>query len=148
MSDLDNLLDATLDDLEDLPSFTPFPRGAHRVLASFEEKEINGAQCVELNLTMIETIEYSDPLTAEELAKGKGTKEGDTCNTMYQLANKYGSGHFKAAAAVFGEHLGLTSLRDIVDQVTDIECIVITSLRPDKNDKDKFYLDVKEIEVV
>jgi len=53
MSDLDNLLDTTLDDLEDLPSFKPFPSGAHRCLATFATKEIGGKEVVELSFEYI-----------------------------------------------------------------------------------------------
>lgn len=141
MSDLDNLLDATLDDLEDLPSFTPFPCGAHRVLATFEEKDINGNPAIELNFKLVETIELSD-------ANDATPKEGDTSNTMFMLNNEYGRGNLKKCAMPFGAALELSKIRDIIEQVTDVECIIITGLRVDKNDKEKFYLQVKEIEVV
>jgi len=37
---LDDLLDQTLDDIADLPEFKPYPAGAHRVLVSFNTKEV------------------------------------------------------------------------------------------------------------
>ena len=143
-NELDNLLDATLDDIKDLPTFSPFPRGAHRVLATFGTKEINGAGCVTLDFKMIETIEYANPQDAET----SPTKEGDTSNTMFMLDNEYGAGNFKRCAAPFAEMVGSSQLRAIVEGVVDVECVVLTSLRQDKNDKDKYYLDVKEIAVV
>lgn len=141
MSDLDNLLDATLDDLEDLPSFAPFPAGAHKVSASFEAKEIANKPAIELTLTLIETIELADPASA-------APKVGDTCNTMFLLDNEYGRGNLKKCAASFKEALGLSSLRDVVDQVKEVECVAVTSIRVDKNDPDKLYLNIKEIAVV
>ena len=144
MSELDNLLDSTLDDLEDLPSFQPFPVGAHKVLASFGMKDINGKSAVTLDFVLIETLELSDASVAEE----DFPKAGDTANTMFMLDNEYGRGNLKKCAMPFGAALELSSIRDIVEGVKDVECILLSGLRKDKNDPDKFYLDVKEIQVV
>lgn len=139
--DVNDLLDATLDDLEDLPEFKPFPAGAHRVSATFESKEINSKAAIELSFKMIESMELANPQEAAPNA-------GDTSNTMFMLDNEYGRGNLKKCATPFGVAMGLSSIRDIVEQVTDVECMIITSIRPDKNDPDKKYLQVKEIQVV
>ena len=143
-NELDLLLDSTLDDLEDLPSFQPFPIGAHRVLASFGLKDINGNQAATLDFTLIETIELADASVTEE----NFPKAGDTSNTMFMLNNEFGRGNLKKCAMPFGQALELSSIREIIEGVKEVECIVMTGLRKDKNDPDKFYLDVKEIQVV
>jgi hypothetical protein len=142
MSELDSLLDATLDDLADLPSFQPFPAGAHKVLATMEAKTINNKSTIELTLKHIEAMEYAGIVAEADMAK-----PGDTANTLYFLDNDIGQGKFKNVARVFGEALGGSSLREIVEQVTDIECVVITSVSIDKNDPDKKYLNIKELQV-
>lgn len=141
MSDLDNLLDTKLDDLADLPSFAPFIRGAHQVKATFELKDINGKSAVELNFELIETLEASDPQDK------KGTA-GDKANTMFMLGNEYGVANLKKCAKPFQEALQLETIRDVIEQVKDVECVVLTGLRVDKNDPDKVYLVVKEITIV
>lgn len=144
MSDLDNLLDSTLDDLEDLPSFTPFPIGAHKVLASFEPKEINGKSAIELSFKLLETLELADASVSED----DYPKAGDTSNTMFMLDNEFGRGNLKKCAMPFGVALELSTIRDIIEGVKEVECIILTGLRVDKNDPDKKYLQVKEIQVV
>jgi len=141
MSNLDSLLDATLDDLADLPEFKPFPVGAHRVLASFATKEINGKAAVELVFKYQEAVELADLQDAEP-------KAGDTSGTVFMLDNEYGQGNLKKCALPFGAALGFSTIREIVEGVQDVECVVITSLRKDKTDPDKVYLVVKEIEVI
>lgn len=141
MSDLNNLLNVTLDDLADLPSFKPFAPGAHRVLATFGQKEVGGKVAVTLDFKLIETLELADP-------QDEMPKEGDTSNTMFMLDNEFGQGNLKKCATPFGVALNLSTLRDIVEQVKDVECIIITSVRTDKNEPDKKYLQVKEIDVV
>lgn len=142
MSDIMNaLLDATLDDIADLPEFKTYPAGAHRVLASFDVKEINGKAAIELAFTYLEAIELAD-------ANDKAPNANDACSTMFMMDNEYGQGNFKKCAAPFAEAMGFATNREIVEGVKGVECIILTSLRADKNDKTKFYLQVKEISVV
>ena len=136
----DNMLDATLDDLNDLPEYAVLPAGAHQCLASFEEKEVNGKACVELRLKLIQHLELANPTTDKPL------EPGAECSMLFMLDNEYGQGNFKKLAKPFAAAMGLSSLRDIVEQVKNIEVAAVTSLRADKNDKDKFYLNVKELE--
>ena len=140
LDSLDNLLDATLDDLEDLPEFTPFKPGAHRVTATFEEKEINDKQSVELSFVLMETLELADPQLEKDAP-------GHTSSIAFMLDNEYGRGNLKKCALPFGEALGLSTIRQIVEGVKEVECLILTTVRKDKTDPDRFYLNVKEIQV-
>lgn len=137
---LDNLLDATLDDLEDLPEFTPFKPGAHKVMASFEEKTINDKQAVELSFKLIETLELAD-------SQDEKDAPGHTSSIAFLLDNEYGRGNLKKCSVPFGEALGLQTIRQIVEEVKDVECLILTTVRKDKNDPDRLYLNVKEIQI-
>lgn len=141
MSDLDNLLDATLDDIADLPSFAPFSAGAHRVSASFGTKEIGGKTAITLDFKMIETLELANP-------QDPMPKAGDESNTMFIISNEYGLGNFKKCAAPFAAAMGFKNNREIVEGVKDVECILVSTIRVDKNDPDKQYLSVKELSVI
>lgn len=144
MSEVDSLLDMTLDDLADLPSFAPFTPGAHRVSATMEKKEINKKPCIELTLKLIETLELADASVPED----EQSKPGDTANTLFFLDNDIGQGKFKAAASNFAEFAGDRNLGVIVEAVTDVECITTTSITIDKQDASKKYLNLHEIAVV
>jgi hypothetical protein len=141
MSELDNLLDATLDDLKDLPSFTPYAAGAHKVLASFAMDKVNGKDVIKLNFVYLELVELEDP-------EAEVPKEGDTSNVMFMLDNEFGLGNFKKCAAPFAEALGLTSLRDIVEGVKDVEVLIVSNQRVNKKDPSQVYMNVKEIQVI
>lgn len=141
MSALDTLLDTTLDDLKDLPSFAAFPAGSHQVVASFGTKEINGKACVTLDFVMKETLELVN-------SQDKTPKEGDSSNLMFDLANEWGQGNLKKAAAPFMEAFDYTGLRELVEGAQNIECVIVTSLKVDKNDPDKFYLQLKDLAIV
>lgn len=141
MSEIDNLLDSTLDDLDDLPEFKNFNPGVHRVLATFTIKEVNKKDVIELSLKGLETLELTNP-TDDPI------KEGDSCSMIFMLDNEFGVGNFKRLATPIAAALGTTTNRETVEQCNDVECLIVTSLRADKNDKDRFYLNVKELNVV
>lgn len=145
MSELDNILDATLDDLEDLPTFTPYQAGVYRVLATMEAEAISAKMkkvCIELGFEMLEVIESSD-------ANLPIPKEKDTANTLFMMDNEFGQGNFKLIATPIGAQFGVTSARDIIEQCTQLECVIRCGPpKQDKKDKEKFYLNVKELQVV
>ncbi len=140
LANLDSLLDVTLDDLADLPSFTPYAPGVHRVKASFEAKEINDKAAIELSFVMIENEELVNP-------EDKAPVAGDTSNTMFMLDNEYGQGNFKKCALPFAEALNLSTMRE-VSELKDIECMIVTGVRAAKNDATTLYLVVKEIAII
>jgi len=136
-----DLLDEKLDDLEDLPEFKPFPPGAHQVTASFSSDEINGKAVVKLDFKLISVQELANPEDVEP-------KPGDTAGTIFMLDNEFGRGNLKKLAKPFQEALGLSTIREIVEQAKDVECVILTSIRVDKKDPDREYLNVKEIHIV
>lgn len=140
--DLDALLDGTLDDLADMPSFKPFPAGTHRVTVSVAVKEIQDKAAFEFNCTMLEPLELADP--SEELPK-----EGDTASTAFIMGTDFGEGGFKKLASVFVEALQIPNTkRAIVEHVQNVECVIISKVRTDKKDADKKYFSIAELQVV
>lgn len=140
--DIDSLLDSTLDDLEDLPEFKPFPPGAHRVLASLEIKEVNSKQAVELELKGLETLELAEP------TKDTPIKEGDTASVLFMLDNEFGRGNMKKLLAPIGVALGTGNIREVIEQTKGLEVVVVTSYRKNKDDPTSPYMNVKELQVV
>ena len=142
-SQLDSLLDMTLDDLADLPSFRPFHPGAHELLLTLEPKEVANKPCVEASFKLVATLELSEPLPEGE----EENKEGDTASCLFFLDNEVGQGKFKALAAVLGEALDTGSLAEIVEQTTDMAITAVTGIQVDKKDATKKYLNLLEVAV-
>ncbi len=142
MSEIDDLLDSTLDDLEDLPEFKTFPAGVHRASATMELKEVNGVMSVELAFVGMETIELAEP------SKDEPIKAGDTSNTLYKLDNEFARGKLKQVLKPLGEALGTSVTREIIEQTKEVEVVILTSIRVDKTDTDRKFLNIKELNVV
>lgn len=139
---VENLLDMTLDELEDLPEFKPYPAGVHKVLVSLEQKEVGGHPSVEVACKMIETVELANPTTDQAPAAGS------EASMLCMLDNEFGRGALKAVATPIGVAMGVGVIREVIEQANDIECIIVSSIRPKKDDPDTVYLNIKELEVV
>ena len=108
--DIDSLLDATLDDLADVPEFKPFPAGTHHCTLSLSSKVIADKPAVEWKLTAVETMELVDPT-------GTPVKAGDTCSGAFMFVQKDGKpnelaqGQFKELMRPLQAHFGTPTNR-------------------------------------
>ena len=141
MSDLDNLLDMTLDDIDDLPEFKSFPAGAYNLDVTLESKKVGDHPCVEMSLKLLEVVQLVSPTDTPP-------KEGDTSSILFMLDNKFGLGKLKAAVTPIAVALGVSSIREAAEQCKGMNCIAVLTVRQDKNDADKEYQGVKELQVV
>lgn len=146
MSDLDSLLDGTLDDLADLPEFKPFPAGAHTCVFDFEEKKVNDKSAVEFKFKAIETVELSNQ-------EDTPVKAGDTCNVLCILKNNDGSrnefseGTIKMVAAALKENFPGASTREILTNAKGAEVLIVTTIRKGKDGRPD-NMNLKKIAVV
>ena len=141
-TNVDDILDMTLDDLEDLPTFEPYPAGVHRCLVNMEEKIINENKSIEISLKLVETLELAEP------TKDEAPAEGSTTSVLCGLGNEWGRGELKKIATPIGVALGTSSIREVIEQCNDVECLVVTYKQQDKNDKTLYRTKIREIQVV
>lgn len=134
---IDALLDASIDDLDDLPEFAVYPAGVHKVIVKFSTKSINDAPAVELSMSAVETVELvnSDdtPLVA-----------GAESSVLFMLNNEFGQGKLKAIMKPLSAIYGTTSIKDTMEAASGGEFIITTKVRQNK-DKSQSYTDVTKI---
>lgn len=137
---IDDLLNGTLDNLADLPEFRPFPAGTYKVNLTFDFDKTK-AHVLYARLTMLELIEQADP---QEQPLEPGAKD----SVRYDLTNEYAQGNVKKLLAVVAGHFGAASLKDLIAQVKDLECFVVTKQIKSKKDAGKVYTDIAQMEIV
>lgn len=159
MNDMDSLLDGTLDDLADMPTFKPFCAGAHMLKLSFNAKDkINDIPTVKVKLVHISTEEKSDedvaPTPGDETEVAYMLQKKDA-STGKMVANELAQGQFKQLLAELKTGLNLpdgTSNRAVMEAAEGLEALCITQVRKGKADKDtgevKFYTALKSVSVV
>ena len=134
----DAILDASLDDLADLPEFASFPAGVHRCTVSLTKKEINSKPAIEVKLVAIETVELSKP------EEDKPVNAGQVSSAAYFLDNEFGQGAFKKLVAPLAESLGVSSLRELLEQAEGTEVEAVTAFRKNKKTGEE-YFDIKKL---
>lgn len=141
--DIDSLLDGTLDDLADMPSFKPFAAGMHKVLLKMEIKKIGEHRAVEVGMKMIETLEQSDT-AAEPTAPGDETSVLMFLTHSSIQAVELGQGQFKEIMKAAAEKFGPKSNRELIADCNGSEAVVVTGLRDDKK-KGKTYTSLNSL---
>jgi hypothetical protein len=140
MSDIDNLLDGTLDDLADLPEFKPFPNGAHKATIKFERKEINKHPSVEVTLVAQETLELVN-------TSDTPLEKGAEASVAYMLDNDIGQGKFKELLLqLAGENAQGKKLSQLMEDYQNADVAVVTSKRPNK-EKTREFMDITSIQL-
>jgi hypothetical protein len=131
MSEMNSLLDSSIDDLADLPEFAVFPAGLLKVTLNFEEKEVNKHPSVELKMKLVETVEMADA-TEQPLAPGAES------SVLYMLDNEFGQGALKAVAKTLAGVTGTTNLRDTLEAAKGMEVQVVSKPRFNKDKTQQF----------
>ena len=145
MSDVNfDLLDNTIDNLAELEAFEPIPAGTHRVIISWDTKDIGGAPVVVLGMEVVETIEMAD-LSQEAPAPGK---KGDILFFLTKAdgePNTFGQGQLRETIETLAPTFGGESPRDVMDNSQSAEVAVTLSVSIDKKDPDKKYNRLKSL---
>lgn len=147
----DSLLDGTLDDIADLPSFAAWPAGAYRALLpeGFKQKLINEKPVFELKLVNKEVLEISNAAETDE-----APKVDDECSVAFGIDTDIGKGFFKEALTPFINALGLTAdqagaVRAGVESSKGMEVIAVMKRRVVKKDgEEKIYPTLVKIEIL
>lgn len=143
-------LDASLDDIDDLPGFVSFPTGAYIVVLEkgIESKKINEHPALEAAMTLKEVSE----LLAENLEEDEDLpKPGDIATQSFMLDNEYGAGNFKAFAKPIKEATGATSIREVMEASKGMELIVVIKRRMGKkgtDQEDKKFMSITKVAVL
>lgn len=139
-TNMDDLLDSSIDDLADMPEFAVYPAGVHKVIIDFEKKEVNKHRCVELKMKLIETLELANP--DEEVPQAAGTE----ATVLFMLDNELGQGKLKDILRVLAPIVGTTKISDVLIAAKGMEVIVVTKVRQNK-EKSQSYTDIVKMSV-
>lgn len=132
-TNIQDLLDASIDNIEDLPSTDAWPVGAHLVSAKLEVNNKDPKKPMIIGrVTLIETAEQADP-------EAKPAKAGDQYGFMYGLIKKDSNGErnefsLSSIKTFYGQPLveagkipANATVKDIVDAYTDgVELLITT----------------------
>lgn len=118
LSALDSILDASIDDLADLPEFKAPHAGIYGLRVSLEMKAINEKPAFVAHFVINECKELAN---ASEVPEAEHSKAGDKFDIAFILKDKDGNrnetaeGFFKKFMAPFHAHYNEKSIRTLVE---------------------------------
>lgn len=140
---IESLMDASIDDIKDVPGFDVPPNGRYKLGMKLEVKKINEHPAIECALVVRSTVELSNK---EEKAPDTGAK----FSTLFMMDNEFGQGFFKefAKSLAAGLSMGNPKVSDILArcaQIVEIEATV--TRQPDKKNPEKVYGRISNVAV-
>lgn len=120
-----DILDVSIDDIEDLPSFDCPLNGSYQLLVNastivFEGKDgKEDKDAVKFDYEITQVIEVAPGQVGQE------PKEGDKFSELFGLANEEGIKYLKKAILPYAAHFGTNNLRELVTE--KIANLVITA---------------------
>lgn len=149
LTDFDALMDASMDDIDDLPPIGVPPSGGYdlRVSCSREKSE-KGSEYIKVTYEVTNVNEVKNEEEAEEVKAGQKFYEMFSPFKKDGTANEIGMGTLKERLKPFAEKLGETRIGRILEQVkeTDITCSL--TRRVDRKNEDQFRFSLKDVVVI
>lgn len=148
--DFDSLLDKSIDDLKDLPSFEVPDTGVYKLRVSLEPKAINDKPSIVAHYVVREIVELADSSIPQE----QRAKPEDKFDTPFFLQTNEGAdsetgwGFLKEFLKPFEVHFGTKNVKELVANLAnpvDITAKVVKKQR--KDDKEKFQANVSDITI-
>lgn len=142
-------LDATLDDIEALPSFGMFPTGAYKVTLpdGIAEKSIGDKHFfdIQVKLDVAPGAGEYDPSSLEfgEAAPAAG----DVCNFLFDRQHKKGQSLFADFCAPISAKFGCKTVREVIEKSKGLQMLLV--IKRDKNkETGKVYGNIKHCGVI
>lgn len=144
---VEDLLDAEMDDLLDLPPVGAPPSGHYNFTITVGKEEIGDDKKEVMVASFI--VDAINELKNEEEADE--VKVGQEFKMFYHMTkkdgspNKFGIGTFKQLLAPFSERFGVTKIREVVEQVNQIAITASIKRTVNRKNEDQFNVNIKDI---
>lgn len=148
--DLDSLMDASMDDIDDLPPVGVPPTGHYNLSVTAERKENKDktGEYIQFSYEVEAVNEVKDP--AEESQAAVGMKFSQMFSPIKKdgTPNEFGIGFLKEAVAPFSAHFGTAKMGEAIAQINKISVAATLTRRADKKDADRFNFSLKDVVIL
>jgi hypothetical protein len=144
---IDALLDASMDDLDDLPPVGVPPSGHYNFTVTFGIKEMGDdkKQIVAADYVVDAINELKDEDERSEVAIGQQFTEFFYVTKKDGTKNTYGIGTLKARLAPYAERFGETKIGELVKSVKQVAITATVKRRVNRKNEDHWNVDVKDV---
>lgn len=147
---IDALLDASMDDIEDLPPIGVPPTGHYNleVTATREQSQDKKSEYIKFSYTVLEVNDVKNPEEAADAAVGmkfdnifSPVKKDGTANTL-------SIGLMKQALAPFSQHFGTPKIGETIANINKVSIAASLVRRQDKKDEDRYRFALKDVVIL
>ena len=151
---VDDLLNATMDDIDELPPLAIPPTGNYTCAVTIERKEVSGKDALITTYKVVEIGEVADPAEASEVVIGQSWQNGCYTKKRDGKTNEAGIAMFKTSLVPFAQHFfpdtwKSTSIGDITSKVQDTVCnLALRRVQRKDADEGEFNFRIKSLIVM
>jgi hypothetical protein len=127
---IDDLMDASIDDLADLPKFELPPMGHYKFSVSLAQKKVNEKKSIEATLVVDETLELANK-------DEQPVEAGSKFSALFNMENEWGQASFKEFVTPIAKALGYKSVGDAIRQCQNVKIAAVLKHRVHKEDREK-----------
>lgn len=149
-ADFDSLMDAGMDDLEDLPPVGVPPTGHYNLSVTVERKSNKEATGEYVQFTyVVEAInEIKDPAEESQAAVGQKFTQNFSPIKKDGTVNEWGVGFLKEAVAPFSAHFGESKIGAVLALIQNVSVAATLVRRANKKEADRFDFNLKDVVVL
>lgn len=148
--DLDALMDASMDDIDDLPPVGVPPTGHYGLIVSAtrEVSETSGNEYIKFSYEVESVNEVKDPEEEKQAAVGQKFTQIFSPFKKDGTVNEFGLGYLKEACAPFAAHFGTTTMGASIAAIEKVSVAATLVRKQDKKDKERFNFSLRDVVVL
>ena len=149
--DFDALMDASMDDINDLPPVGVPPTGHYNLVVSAERVDPTEAgknPYVRFSYEVEAVNEVKDPAEESEAAAGMKFSEIFSPFKKDGSVNDYGVGFLKEACAPFRAHFGTSTTGETIAAIDKVSVAATLIRKKDKKDADRWNFSLKDVVIL
>jgi hypothetical protein len=142
-------MDASMDDIDDLPPVGVPPTGHYNLLVTASrEASQSGSEYIKFTYEVEAVNEVAD--AAEEKQAAVGMKFTQIFSPFKKdgTVNEYGLGFLKEACAPFAMQFGTRKMGDTIAQIDKVSVAATLTRRKDKKDPDRWNFNTKNVVIL
>jgi hypothetical protein len=149
LADFDALMDASMDDIDDLPPIGVPPTGNYDLeVTASREKAASGSEYIKFSYLIKNVNEVKNPDEAAECAADQKFMEMFSPFKKDGTINEIGMGMLKERCSAFSAHFGTTKMGDTLQEIKSVAIVATLVRRADKREEGRFNFSLKDVAIV
>jgi len=147
---IDALLDASMDDLDDLPPMGVPPSGHYNLTVSFDIKTIGeeNKEVIAAEYLVDAVNELKDPDEASEVLPKQQFTEFFHITKKDGAPNPFGIGKLKQRLAPYVDRVGTKNIRELIAGVKEFQIAATVKRSVNRKNEDQFNVDIKDVVIL